>query len=49
MERISLSIPDVQLSWLQEQAEALGISISELLRRIIDTRRLGNPMTLKKL
>jgi hypothetical protein len=49
MERVNLSIPEVQLTWLRQQSAALGITISELVRRIIDGRRLENPMTLKKL
>jgi hypothetical protein len=49
MIRINVSVPRQQLSWLQAQAEALGVTMGEVLRRIIDCRRLEDPMTLKKL
>jgi hypothetical protein len=38
--RLSVSIPPVQHSWLRQQADNLGISISEILRRIIDQQRV---------
>jgi hypothetical protein len=40
MERITVSLPPVQHSWLRQQADNLGISISEILRRIIDQQRV---------
>jgi hypothetical protein len=42
MFRISISLPLRQLAWLRAEAKRLGISIAELLRRMIDTHR-GEP------
>jgi len=39
MERISLSLPPPQMSWLRREAQSIGITIGELLRRIIDNAR----------
>jgi len=39
MDRLSFSLTDQQMGWLQRQARQLGISIGELLRRIIDEKR----------
>jgi hypothetical protein len=39
MERISLSLPPPQISWLKHEAERIGITIGELLRRLIDAAR----------
>lgn len=39
MERLSFSIPSVQMAWLRTEAERLGVSLGELLRRIIDELR----------
>lgn len=39
MERISISLPPPQMSWLQREAKRLGVTIGELLRRIIDQVR----------
>jgi hypothetical protein len=41
MQRITISLPQVQQSWLRQQADSFGISISEMLRRIIDRARDG--------
>lgn len=41
MERISFSLPAAQLSWLQREAKRLGVTIGELLRRLIDGARDG--------
>jgi hypothetical protein len=41
MERISLSLPPPQMSWLRREAKRIGITIGELLRRIIDQARDG--------
>ena len=49
MKPLTFSLPDVQLDWLKRHAAVLGISVSELLRRIIDTRRFEDPMTQKEL
>jgi len=40
MQRISVSLTDQQMRWLQREAQRLGISIGELLRRLIDQARL---------
>ena len=39
MERITVSLPDPQMTWLQREAKRLGVTIGELLRRIIDQVR----------
>jgi hypothetical protein len=39
MERISISLPPPQMSWLRREAKRLGLTIGELLRRIIDQHR----------
>ena len=39
--RITLTLPPMQISWLQREAKKLGISISELLRRIVDEKRIA--------
>ena len=39
MDRISLSLPDPQLSWLRREAKRLGVTIGELIRRILDQAR----------
>lgn len=41
MQRITISLPDPQLSWLQSEAKRIGITIGELLRRLIDRVREG--------
>ena len=39
-QRITLSLPAVQQSWLKQRAADLGISVSEFLRRVIDELRV---------
>jgi hypothetical protein len=39
MERISVSVAPPQMLWLQREAKRLGVTIGELLRRIIDQVR----------
>lgn len=39
MDRISLSLPQPQHSWLTREAKRLGITIGELIRRLIDAAR----------
>jgi hypothetical protein len=39
MERVTVSLPSSQLSWLRREAERIGITIGELLRRILDQVR----------
>jgi hypothetical protein len=39
--RIIVSFPPPAKSWLEREAESLGITVAELLRRIIDTVRNG--------
>jgi hypothetical protein len=39
MPRLNLSIPAPQIVWLQTESERLGISVGELVRRIIDGYR----------
>ena len=41
MERLSFAIPAETLKWLHQEAQRLGISIGELLRRILDDKRLA--------
>jgi hypothetical protein len=43
MERLNLSIPAPQFTWLHAEAERLGISVGELVRRIIDDYRDAQP------
>ena len=42
MERLSISIPPLQMAWLRAEADSLGVSLGELLRRIIDRARTGD-------
>jgi len=39
--RHTVSLSDPQLAFLEKEAERLGISVSDLIRRIIDTYREG--------
>lgn len=39
MDRISVSLAQPQHSWLTREAKRLGITIGELLRRLIDAAR----------
>jgi hypothetical protein len=39
MERITVSIPPPQMTWLRTEAVRLGVTVGELLRRIIDQVR----------
>jgi Arc/MetJ-type ribon-helix-helix transcriptional regulator len=39
MQRISVSLPEQQMSWLQSEAKRIGITVGELLRRLIDRVR----------
>jgi len=39
MDRITISIPPPQMTWLRAEAERLGVTVGELLRRIIDQVR----------
>ena len=39
MERITVSLPDPQMAWLKREAKRIGITIGELLRRLIDQVR----------
>ena len=41
MDRLSFSLTEQQMAWLRRQARQLGITIGELLRRLIDKERLG--------
>ncbi len=38
-----ISFTQPQLEWLEAEAKRLGISIPELVRRLIDQARNGNP------
>ena len=40
MPRISCSLSDQQMEWLRAEARRIGITVGELLRRIIDQSRL---------
>jgi len=37
--RMTVTIAPVQQNWLKQQADSFGISVSEMLRRIIDELR----------
>jgi len=39
MDRFAFSLSAPAMSWLRREAESLGITVAELLRRIIDTVR----------
>ena len=41
MDRFAFSLSAPAKSWLEREAESLGITVAELLRRIIDTVRNG--------
>lgn len=39
--RLSITLTDPQRVWLQGEADRLGISVADLLRRIVDEKRAG--------
>jgi len=39
MRRLSFALPEPALAWLHSEAQRLGISVGELLRRLIDKER----------
>jgi hypothetical protein len=39
MNQISVAFTQKQLAWLRSEAKRLGLSIGELMRRIIDEKR----------
>jgi len=39
MQQISIAFSQPQLKWLRTEAERLGITLSELVRRILDAAR----------
>jgi hypothetical protein len=39
MDRISVSLSKLQLAYLRAEAKRLGISVGDLIRRIIDQHR----------
>lgn len=39
MDRITISLPEPQMLWIKREAKRLGVTIGELLRRIIDQVR----------
>ena len=41
MDRISVSVQPTSLAWLRREAKRLGITIGELIRRILDQVREG--------
>jgi hypothetical protein len=43
MKKQMVSFTDPQLEFLKQEANCLGISVAELVRRIIDDYRLVNP------
>ena len=40
-----ISFTQAELAWLEEQATILGISVGELLRRMVDSERLKSSAT----
>jgi len=40
MARMSLTMTDPQLAWLRREAKKLGITVADLIRRIIDQNRV---------
>jgi hypothetical protein len=41
--RINLSFPTPQLAWLKAEARRAGVSIPEILRRLVEAARNANP------
>ena len=41
MPRMTVVFSEPQMAWLKAEADRLGISINELIRRIIDKARLA--------
>ena len=41
MARQSVTFSDPQFDWLQEEAKALGLTTSEVVRRVVDDARRG--------
>ena len=41
MARQSVTFTDLQYEWLQEEAKALGLTTSEVVRRVVDDARRG--------
>ena len=41
MARQSVTFNDPQFDWLQEEAKALGLTTSEVVRRVVDDARRG--------
>lgn len=39
MTRTTFHLTDVQITWLNREARKLGITVAELMRRIIDAAR----------
>jgi hypothetical protein len=39
MDRITVSFPQVTMAWLRRESKRLGVTIGELLRRIVDEAR----------
>jgi hypothetical protein len=39
MEKVTATLTAGQLAWLKARAAALGITVSELLRRLVDQER----------
>ena len=39
MQRLTAHLTETQLAWLKREARRLGLTVADLLRRIIDTAR----------
>lgn len=39
MPRVTISFTEQQLEWLRAQADRLGISLADLIRRMVDRQR----------
>ena len=39
MQRVSMHLTETQLAWLKREARRLGLTVADLLRRIVDAAR----------
>jgi hypothetical protein len=43
MTKLMISFTDPQIAWLRAEADRLGISVAEYVRRIVDAKRERKP------